>query len=81
VTALAQAFQELLAALDRTVTRFVVVGSVASGAHGLARLTNDIDILIDLPADRAPALCAALRPHFYVDADRISRALNWRAAS
>ena len=35
MTALAQAFQELLAALDRTETLFFIGGSVASGAHGL----------------------------------------------
>jgi hypothetical protein len=69
VTALAQAFQELLAALDRTETPFVVVGSVASGAHGLAPLTNDIDIVVDLPAERVPAeLCEELAPAFYADA-------------
>jgi hypothetical protein len=75
VTTLAQAFQELLAALDRTETPFVVVGSVASGAHGLARLTNDIDILVDLPAGRIAELCEALGSAFYADADQISRAV------
>jgi hypothetical protein len=75
VTALAQAFQELLAALDRTETRFVVVGSVASGAHGLARLTNDIDIVLDLPRERVSTLCAELGPAFYADVDMVSRAV------
>jgi hypothetical protein len=75
VTALAQAFQELLAALDRTGTAFVVVGSVASGAHGLAPLTNDIDIVVDFPAERVPALCEELGAAFYAAAAMMSRAV------
>jgi len=72
VIALAQAFQELLAALDRTETPFFVGGSVASSSHGLARQTNDIDIVADLTPDRVPALCEALGPGFYADADMVS---------
>jgi hypothetical protein len=68
VTALAQAFEELLAALDRTETKFVVVGSVASGAHGLARLTNDIDIVVDLAPERVAEFCEVLGSAFYADA-------------
>jgi hypothetical protein len=75
VTALAQAFQELLAALDRTETPFVVVGSVASGAHVLARLTNDIGMVVDLPAERVSLLCEQLGAAFYADAAMISRAV------
>ena len=76
MTALAQAIQELLRALDRTETRFVVVGSVASGAHGLARLTNHIDILVDLSADHVPTFCEELGAAFYADVDVVSRAVT-----
>jgi hypothetical protein len=76
VTALAQAFQELLAALDRTETLFFIGGSVASGAHGLARLTNDIDIMVDLARDRVTEFCEALGAAFYADADVVSRAVT-----
>jgi hypothetical protein len=75
VTGLAQAFQALLAALDRTETPFAVVGSVASGAHGLARLTNDIDIVVDLRLDRVATFCEELGPGFHVDVDIVSRAV------
>ena len=76
MSALGEAFQELLAALDRTETIFLVGGSVASGAHGLARLTNDIDIVVDLTLDRVPAFCEALGSAFYADADMVSRAVT-----
>ena len=89
MTALAQAFQELLAALDRTETLFLVGGSVASSAHGLARLTNDIDIVVDLPPGRAPEFCAAFGSAFYADREqgvasrgrraRRSTSFTWRA--
>lgn len=76
MTALAQAFQALLAALDRTETPFVVVGSVASGAHGLARLTNDIDIVVDLRRELVATFCEALGPAFYADASIVLRAID-----
>jgi hypothetical protein len=76
VTTLAQAFQELLAALDRTETRFLVGGSVASGMHGLARLTNDIDIVVDLALDRVAAFCEAFGAKFHADSGMVSRAVN-----
>jgi hypothetical protein len=76
VIALAQAFQEVLAALDRTETPFFVGGSVASGTHGLARQTNDIDIVVDLPIENVPAFCEAFGPGFYADRDMVSRAVK-----
>lgn len=76
MSTLAQAFQELLAALDRTETPFFIGGSVASGAHGLARLTNDIDIMVDLARDRVTEFCEALGAAFYADADVVSRAVT-----
>ena len=76
MTALAQAFQELLAALNRTETPFVVVGSVASAAHGLARLTNDIDLVVDLAPGAVATFCEALGPGFYADADVLRRAIE-----
>jgi hypothetical protein len=76
VTALAQAFQALLAALDRTETPYVVVGSVASGAHGLARLTNDVDIVVDLRPEHVATFCEELGPAFYADVGVASRAVQ-----
>lgn len=76
MTALAQAFQTLLAALGRTETPYVVVGSVASGAHGLARLTNDIDIVVDLRPDHVATFCEELGSAFYADAGVASRAIQ-----
>jgi hypothetical protein len=41
-------FEELLAYLEENGVRFVVVGGIAVVIHGFARLTADIDLVIDL---------------------------------
>ena len=43
-------FEELLADLDRANVRFVVVGGLAVVIQGYARLTADVDLVIDLDA-------------------------------
>jgi len=76
MNALGSAFSELLGALDRLEIDFLVGGSVASGTHGTPRMTNDIDILADLTADRVDEFCEVLSPSFYVDRDTILQALE-----
>ena len=41
-------FEELLSYLDAAGVRFVVVGGLAVVIHGHARLTVDIDLVLDL---------------------------------
>ncbi len=74
--ALAAAFQDLLAVLDRLEIPFFAGGSVASGIHGLPRQTNDIDLVADLKAEGIGAFCEALAPAFYSDAEAIQRAIE-----
>ena len=66
-------FEELLAYLDESGVRFVVVGGLAVVIQGYARLTADIDLVIDLePANVRRAVDAltarGLRPLLPVDA-------------
>jgi hypothetical protein len=53
-----------------------VGGSVASGAQGLARQTNSIDIVVDLTVDRVPAFCEAFGSAFYADTGVVSQAVK-----
>ena len=62
--------------LDRLGIRYAVGGSLASGIHGEVRATNDIDILIEIPEDRIPALVAALKPTFDVWEDTVRKAIE-----
>ena len=39
--------------------RYLVTGSTATIFYGEPRFTNDIDIVVDLPLEKAPAFCAA----------------------
>jgi hypothetical protein len=60
-------FAPIFAALGRANARYVVVGGVATVLHGYARLTADVDIIIDFaPAEAEKALRAlgelGLRP-------------------
>lgn len=62
--------------LDQLGMRYTVGGSLASGVHGELRATNDVDILIEIPEDRVPALVAALKPTFDVWEDTVREAVE-----
>jgi hypothetical protein len=61
---LARALGDLVGALDRARIDYMLVGGLAVVAHGVARLTRDVDVTIALRPDRADALVAALAPRF-----------------
>jgi hypothetical protein len=54
-------FRSQIQALVRAEVRFVVVGGVAAGLHGLARVTFDLDICYDPAPDNRARLAALLR--------------------
>jgi hypothetical protein len=59
---------------------YMIVGSYASGSYGEPRMTQDIDIVIDLQASQIDALCAAFPPpEFYVSEDAARQALQHRS--
>lgn len=76
--------ESIFDALNRAAVRYVVVGGVAVVLHGFARVTGDLDLIIDLApsaARRAVEVLVALglRPRVPVDplsfADPATRAL------
>ena len=56
-------FSELLPLLVRHGVRFIVIGGGAAIAHGLARLTYDVDVVYARAADNIRNLVAALQDH------------------
>jgi len=79
---------ELQGLLDRVVrileeagVPFMIAGSFASTAHGLPRTTQDLDVVIDPPDERAlDALVRSMPPdEYYVDADAARDALRHRS--
>jgi len=45
-------FEAIVRALTGAVVRFIVVGGIAVIAHGYGRTTRDVDLVIDLRADK-----------------------------
>jgi hypothetical protein len=71
-----EAFAQLAAVLDEMELPFAVGGSVASSAFGIARATQDIDLIVDLSPDDAFALAARLEKQFAVDPDDARRKIG-----
>ena len=53
-------YEPLFRALNASGTRYVVVGGVATVLHGYARLTADIDLILDLEEEAAARAMRAL---------------------
>jgi len=53
-------FDTIFAVLQGTGVRYVVVGGVAVNLHGYQRFTKDVDLVIELVADRALKALQAL---------------------
>jgi hypothetical protein len=63
-------------ALDRADVDYMVVGSLASSAHGLPRATRDADLIVAITYQQAKKLIATLRPKFYVSEDAALDAIH-----
>lgn len=50
---LIETFQEILQQLEEHSIPYMVVGSIAAIVYGEPRLTNDMDVVIQIPPDRA----------------------------
>jgi len=86
-------FAALLKALSEAQVRFIVVGGVAAAAHGVARLTVDLDIVYDRSPDNLDALVKALGAAqaylrgappglpFRFDTETLRRGLNFTLSS
>jgi hypothetical protein len=55
---------------------YMVVGSIASGLHGMFRTTYDADIVIDPTKGALKELCRLLEKEFYADEEMALDALN-----
>jgi hypothetical protein len=63
-------------AIERCGLRYSVGGSLASTLQGEPRSTLDVDVLVELPADRVDALVRELGADFFVDPDSVLRAVR-----
>lgn len=71
--------QSVVAVLERLGFRYFVTGSMATIFFGEPRFTNDIDIVVDLPATRIAEFCAAFpASEFYLSEETVHRAVSRR---
>ncbi len=69
----------VIGTLEKLGLRYFVTGSVATIFFGEPRFTNDIDVVVDLPAGRIPDFCAAFQsPDFYLAEERVRQAVGRR---
>ena len=62
--------QVLVAALERLGIEYLITGSIATTYYGEPRMTADVDVVVRMLPDQAPAFCRAFpAPDFYVDED------------
>ena len=65
--------------LDRLGVKYMIVGSYACMAYGESRLTQDIDIVVDLPMVAVAEFCDAYpAPEFYVSEPAVRDAVRNR---
>lgn len=62
--------------LDSIEVPYYIGGSVASAYTGIARATQDADLVAELRPAHAPLLIAALREQYYLSAERIREAIR-----
>lgn len=68
------ALRQVIAAFDRLGIAYAIGGSFASGFHGEARATRDVDLIAAVTGKQADSLVAALGGDFYADAAQIAGA-------
>jgi hypothetical protein len=67
---------QVIEALDSLNIPYLIGGSFATAIHGIARMTADVDLIVDMRIDQAGALALALQDDFYLDVDAIWDAIR-----
>jgi hypothetical protein len=73
----AELLRSVVAVLERLNVPYLVTGSVATIYYGEPRFTNDIDIVVQLPAGRIADFCRSFPPaEFYLDDESARQAVS-----
>ncbi len=62
-----EALTPLIEAFERLGITYYIGGSVSSSLHGLARRTQDVDVIADIGSHQVRSLVQALQSDYYVD--------------
>ena len=66
--------------LDRLGISYLTGGSIASSIFGVPRATQDIDLVVDLPQEKAKSFVEAMQSNFYIDSDAVMQAVRTRSS-
>jgi hypothetical protein len=73
----AELLAHLAASLELLQIGYLVTGSMATIAYGEPRFTNDIDVVVDLHADKIDAFCARFpAPEYYCPRHMVTDAIR-----
>lgn len=75
-----QITQQIAQEFERLNIRYFIGGSLASSFHGVPRATQDADIVAEIKNEHIPQLVEALSNDFYIDADMIRDAIQYRTS-
>jgi hypothetical protein len=75
---LREAALQLCRALDSLGIQYAIGGSFASSVHGIARATQNLDIVAAIALSHAEPLADLLKQSFYADLDQIRDAIQHR---
>jgi hypothetical protein len=76
-TRIIDAIRPLLSTLNEMGIRYFAGGSVASSIHGIARYTQDVDIVADLGPEQINGLSSRLAGEYYADAGQLRDAVRY----
>ena len=62
-----EALDPLITAFDQFGIHYYIGGSVSSSVHGMARKTQDIDVIADIQPTQVRALAGLLQNEYYLD--------------
>jgi len=66
--------------LDDLGIPYMVGGSFASSLHGVPRMTQDVDLVVDIGPQHIPPLVHTVEDDFYIDRDAIREAIRRRSS-
>ena len=76
---LSDLLRQIATVFERLGAPYLITGSTATIAYGEPRFTNDIDVVVDLPATQVEALLIAFpEPEFYVSRSAVEVAVARR---
>ena len=76
-----KSLQRVATAFERLGIPYLIGGSLASSAYGVFRMTNDVDMVIDIRLEQVKPLFEALKDSFYIDEEMIQEAIESRSVA